>query len=63
MTVRGVRPDEVSSGPTVVAALWRAIDVLRPIALGWAAWVSYDRAATMVRPWLACGSAPVCPSA
>jgi len=53
VTARGVRSEEVSSGPTVVAALWRAIDVLRPIALGWAAWVSYDRAATMVRPWLA----------
>ncbi len=53
MTARGVRPEEVSSGPTVVAALWRAIDVLRAIALGWAAWVSYDRAATMDRPWLA----------
>jgi signal transduction histidine kinase len=36
-----------------VAALWRAIDVLRPIALGWAAWVSYARAGSMTRPWLA----------
>jgi len=37
----------------VVAALWRAIDVLRAIALGWAAWVSSTRVSTMDRPWLA----------
>src|SRR6476646_89318 len=43
----------MTSGPTVVAALWRAIDVLRPIALCWAAYVSYDRAGSMTRPWLA----------
>jgi signal transduction histidine kinase len=43
----------MTSGPTVVAALWRAIDVLRPIALCWAAYVAYDRAGSMTRPWLA----------
>jgi signal transduction histidine kinase len=53
VNARGARPEEGSPGPAVVTALWRAIDVLRAIALGWAAWVSYDRAASMARPWLA----------
>jgi signal transduction histidine kinase len=49
----GARPEEGTPGPAVVTALWRAIDVLRAVALGWAAWASYDRAAIMARPWLA----------
>ncbi len=43
----------MSSGPPVVAALWRAIDVLRPIALGWAAYGTSVRSGSMTRPWLA----------
>jgi signal transduction histidine kinase len=53
VAARGVRPEEGAPGPAVVVALWRAIDVLRAIALGWAAWVSSTRVATMDRPWLA----------
>src|SRR6476469_572287 len=53
VSTRGVRPEGVSSGPPVVAALWRAIDVLRPIALGWAAYGTSVRSGSMTRPWLA----------
>ena len=53
MSTGGVRQQRVSSGPPVVAALWRAIDVLRPIALGWAAYGASVRSGSMTRPWLA----------
>ncbi len=39
--------------PTVVAALWRGLDVFRPLAWLYAAYSAYARQHDMVRPWLA----------
>lgn len=33
--------------------MWRAVDVLRPLALAWAAWTVWDRQPELTRPWLA----------
>jgi signal transduction histidine kinase len=39
--------------PTVVTALWRGVDVLRPIALLYAVYSAFVRQEDMARPWLA----------
>ncbi|HET8600301.1 MAG TPA: DUF5931 domain-containing protein [Segeticoccus sp.] len=41
------------AGPPVVSAMWRAVDVLRPLTLAWAAWSVFHRQAALTRPWLA----------
>jgi signal transduction histidine kinase len=43
----------VGSEPGVVEAFWKGIDVFRPIALAYAAYVAWDRHEQMVRPSLA----------
>ena len=40
------------SEPTAVAALWRGLDVFRPIALLYAVYSAYARSEEMARPWL-----------
>jgi signal transduction histidine kinase len=39
--------------PTAVAALWRGLDVFRPIAWLYAVYSAYARSQDMARPWLA----------
>jgi len=41
------------SEPTVVAALWRGLDIFRPVAWLYAVHSAYVRQQDMVRPWLA----------
>lgn len=48
----GVR-DGAEAGPTVVTALWRGVDVLRPIAWLYAVYSAFLRQEDFARPWLA----------
>ena len=43
------------AGPTVVTAMWRGVDVLRPIAWLYAVYSAFVRQEDFARPWLAWG--------
>lgn len=49
----GERHDSAVGEPSVVAAMWRALDVFRPIAWLYAAYSAFVRHPDMARPWLA----------
>ena len=47
------RGGSAAGDPTVVAALWRGLNVLRPVALLYAVYSLHERHPAMERPWLA----------
>lgn len=47
------RHDTARTEPTVVAAMWRGLDIFRPIAWVYAVYSAFARHPGMVRPWLA----------
>jgi signal transduction histidine kinase len=52
-SLRGQQRDSAEAEPTAVAALWRGLDVFRPVAWLYALYSAFVRQQDMARPWLA----------